>query len=193
MPRTSRPQSYYDDIKTKFKEERDKRLTYRPPGTTQYTSELTGELEKYSTDPWRKEAPDREPINDQVEVLFIGGGFSALLTSGRLHERGIENIRIVERGSDVGGTWYWNRYPGAACDVVSYDYLPLLDEMDYVPVNHYSRGPEIFGHCQAIARKYNLYDLAVFSTTVTETVWNEAEQLWHVKTDRGDDLSLIHI
>ena len=51
MPRTSRPQSYYDDIKTKFKEERDKRLTYRPPGTTQYTSELTGELEKYSTDP----------------------------------------------------------------------------------------------------------------------------------------------
>ena len=126
MPRTSRPQSYYDDIKTKFKEERDKRLTYRPPGTTQYTSELTGELEKYSTDPWRKEAPDREPINDQVEVLFIGGGFSALLTSGRLHERGIENIRIVERGSDVGGTWYWNRYPGAACDVVSYDYLPCL-------------------------------------------------------------------
>lgn len=188
MPLTSRPQSYYDDIKTKFKEERDKRLTYRPPGTTQYTSELTGELEKYSTDPWRKEAPDREPINDQVEVLFIGGGFSALLTSGRLHERGIENIRIVERGSDVGGTWYWNRYPGAACDVVSYDYLPLLDEMDYVPVNHYSRGPEIFGHCQAIARKYNLYDLAVFSTTVTETVWNEEEELWHVKTDRGDDM-----
>ena len=75
MPRTSKPQSYYDDIKTKFKEERDKRLTYRPPGTTQYTSELTGELEKYSTDPWRKEAPDREPINDQVEVLFIGGAF----------------------------------------------------------------------------------------------------------------------
>ena len=68
------------------------------------------------------------------------------------------------------------------------DYLPLLDEMDYVPVNHYSRGPEIFGHCQAIARKYNLYDLAVFSTTVTETVWNEEEQLWHVKTDRGDDM-----
>ena len=119
-------------------------------------------------------------------MLFIGGGFSALLTSARLRERGLESIRIVERGSDVGGTWYWNRYPGAACDVVSYDYLPLLDELDYVPVNHYSRGPEIFSHCQSIARKYNLYDLAVFNTTVTETRWDEAEQLWHVQTDQGD-------
>ncbi len=188
MPRSSKPQSYYDDIKKKFKEERDVRLGYRPPGTDQYISDLTGELGKYSTDPWVRDVPDRDPISDQVEVLFIGGGFSALLTSGRLYERGIDNIRIVERGSDVGGTWYWNRYPGAACDVVSYDYLPLLDEMDYVPVNHYSRGPEIFGHCQAIAKKYNLYDLAVFNTTVTETMWNEEEQLWHIKTDRGDDM-----
>ena len=75
----------------------------------------------------------REPINDTVECLFIGGGFSALLTAARLRERGVESIRIVERGADVGGTWYWNRYPGAACDVVAYDYLPLLDEMNYVP------------------------------------------------------------
>ena len=108
------------------------------------------------------------------------------MTSARLRERGLESIRIVERGSDVGGTWYWNRYPGAACDVVSYDYLPLLDELDYVPVNHYSRGPEIFGHCQAIARKYHLYDLAVFNTTVTETRWDQTDQLWHVETDQGD-------
>ena len=109
-------------------------------------------------------------------MLFIGGGFSALLTSARLRERGVESIRIVERGGDVGGTWYWNRYPGVACDVVAYDYLPLLDEMDYVPTRHYAQGPEIFAHCQAIARKYDLYDLAVFQTTVTSTVWDEAEQ-----------------
>jgi cyclohexanone monooxygenase len=88
----------------------------------------------------------------------------------------------------VGGTWYWNRYPGVACDVVSYDYLPLLDEMDYVPKDHYAKGPEIFAHCQAIARKYNLYDLAVFQTTITSTVWNEAEQMWHIATDRGDQM-----
>ena len=121
-------------------------------------------------------------------MLFIGGGFSALLTSARLREKGVASIRIVERGGDVGGTWYWNRYPGAACDVVSYDYLPLLDEMGYVPKHHYSRGPEIFAHCQAIARRYDLYELAVFQTTVTSTVWNEAEQMWHIDTDRGDHM-----
>ena len=186
MTKPQRPQQYYDQIKDKFREERDLRLDYRPPGTDQFTSEFSGDLAKYAVDPYAKDVPSREPISDEVEVLFIGGGFSALLTSARLREGGIESIRIVERGSDVGGTWYWNRYPGAACDVVSYDYLPLLDELDYVPVDHYSRGPEIFSHCQAIAHKYNLYDLAVFNTTVTETRWEETDQLWHVKTDKDD-------
>jgi len=181
-----RPQAYYDDIKTRFKVERDLRLDERPPGTEQYTSEFTGGLARYAVDPHAGEIENRDPIEDTVEVLFIGGGFSALLTSARLREKGIESIRIVEKGADVGGTWYWNRYPGVACDVVSYDYLPLLDEMDYVPVNHYSRGPEIYSHCQAIARKYNLYDLAVFNTTVINTVWDEDDALWHVETDRGD-------
>jgi cation diffusion facilitator CzcD-associated flavoprotein CzcO len=188
MPREPKPQSYYDDIKRKFAEERDLRLAYRPEGTAQFTSDLDGALERYAIDPYADGFEAREPIDDTVEVLFIGGGFSALLTSARLRERGVESIRIVERGADVGGTWYWNRYPGVACDVVSYDYLPLLDELDYVPVNHYSRGPEILAHCRAIAKKYDLYDLAVFQTTVTSTVWNEAEQLWHVETDRGDTM-----
>ena len=186
MPKEQKAQSYYDDIKQKFADERDLRLNYRPEGTEQFTSDLSGNLAHYAVDPYAGELPEREPITDHVEVLFIGGGFSALLTSARLREKGVDSIRIVERGADVGGTWYWNRYPGVACDVVSYDYLPLLDEMDYVPVNHYSRGPEILSHCQAIAQKYDLYKLAVFQTTVTETIWNESEQLWHVRTDRGD-------
>jgi len=188
MAKVKHPQSYYDDIKRKFAEERDLRLAYRPEGTQQFTSELSGELEKYAVDPYAGDVPQRDPIDDSVEVLFIGGGFSALLTSARLREKGVESIRIVERGADVGGTWYWNRYPGVACDVVGYDYLPLLDEMDYVPVNHYSRGPEILSHCQAIANKYNLYELAVFNTTVSTTTWNEDEQMWHLETDRGDHM-----
>jgi cation diffusion facilitator CzcD-associated flavoprotein CzcO len=188
MPRTPKPQSYYDDIKRKFAEERDLRLAYRPEGTQQYTSDLDGELGRYAVDPYSPEVPAREPLNDAVEVLFIGGGFSALLTSARLHEKGIDSIRIVERGGDVGGTWYWNRYPGAACDVVAYDYLPLLDELDYVPVRHYSQGPEIYSHCKAIARKYDLYRLAVFHTTVTKTRWDDIDQMWHVLTDRGDHM-----
>jgi cation diffusion facilitator CzcD-associated flavoprotein CzcO len=183
-----KPQVYYDRIKEKFAAERDLRLKYRPEGTAQYTSDFTGALAKYEVDPYADDRALREPISDTVEVLFIGGGFSALLTAARLRERGVESIRIVERGADVGGTWYWNRYPGAACDVPSYDYLPLLDEMKYMPSRLYAKGPEIFAHCQAIARRYDLYDLAVFRTTVTSTVWNEKEKLWHIGTDRGDTM-----
>src|SRR5690242_14582672 len=181
-----KPQVYYDRIKEKFAAERDLRLKYRPEGTAQYTSDFTGALAKYEVDPYADDGALREPISDTVEVLFIGGGFSALLTAARLRERGVESIRIVERGADVGGTWYWNRYPGAACDVPSYDYLPLLDEMGFVPSRLYAKGPEIFAHCQAIAKRYDLYDLAVFRTTVTSTVWDDDEKLWVIGTDRGD-------
>ena len=181
-----RPQEYYDEVKQKFAEERDLRLDYRPEGTDQFTSELTGSLERYSVDPHAQDPSPREPLSDTVECLFIGGGFSALLTSARLREKGVESIRIVERGGDVGGTWYWNRYPGVACDVVAYDYLPLLDEMGYVPKDHYAKGSEILAHCQAIANKYGLYELAVFETTVTSTIWDEDEEMWKIETDRGD-------
>ena len=186
MARPSHPQEYYDEIKQRFAEERDLRLSYRPEGTSQYVTELEGELQKYESDPYATHQIERDPIDDEVEVLFIGGGFSALLTSGRLRDVGVESIRIVERGSDVGGTWYWNRYPGVACDVVAYDYLPLLDELNYVPTRHYAGGEEIYAYCQKIAEKYNLYELAVFQTTVTSTTWHEDEQLWHLTTNRGD-------
>src|ERR1700678_1506778 len=172
----TRPQEFYDSVKRKFAEERDLRLNYRPEGTAQFTSDLTGALSRYEVDPYGGEVTPREPITDTVEVLFIGGGFSALLTAARLRERGVESIRIVERGADVGGTWYWNRYPGAACDVPSYDYLPLLDEMEYVPSRLYAKGPEIYAHCQAIAKRYDLYELAVFRTTVISTVWDDKEK-----------------
>ncbi len=179
-------QDQYDRIKERFAEARDLRLKYRPEGTSQYTSELTGDLAKYEIDPHAHDGGDRAPISDTVECLFIGGGFSALLTAARLRERGVKSIRIVERGADVGGTWYWNRYPGAACDVPAYDYLPLLDEMGHVPSRLYAKGPEIFAHCQAIAQHYDLYDLAVFRTTVISTTWDETEKLWRIGTDRGD-------
>ncbi len=188
MSKNTKPDSYYEEIKRKFAEERELRLSHMPEGTAQFTSDLSGELGKYAVDPFAGEIEEREPLNDQVEVLFIGGGFSALLTCAQLRKKGVESIRIVERGADVGGTWYWNRYPGIACDVVSYDYLPLLDEMDYVPINQYSGGEEIYKHCQAIAKRYNLYDDAVFGTTITSTVWNEDEQLWHLESDRGDHM-----
>jgi len=182
-------QNDYDAIKEKFAEARDTRLKYRPQGTSQYTSDLTGDLARYAIDPYADDGAERAPITDHVECLFIGGGFSALLTAARLRERGVTSIRIVERGADVGGTWYWNRYPGAACDVPAYDYLPLLDEMGVVPPRLYAKGPEIFAHCQAIAGRYDLYGLAVFRTTVTTTTWDETAKLWRIGTDRGDAMT----
>ncbi|MSP42014.1 MAG: NAD(P)/FAD-dependent oxidoreductase [Alphaproteobacteria bacterium] len=181
-----KPQEYYEAIKRKFSEERDLRVKYKPSGTGEYIYELEGNLARYEVDTYAPPPKARDPLVDTVEVLFIGGGFSALLASAKLREHGVDSIRIVERGADVGGTWYWNRYPGIACDVVSYDYLPLLDEMNYVPRDHYAKGDEIFAHCRAIAEKYDLYGLAVFQTTVISTVWSDTEQLWTIKTDRGD-------
>ena len=156
LSKPKKPQSYYDAIKQKFTEERDLRLDYRPEGTSQYTSDLTGSFARYETDPYGGERSSRvHPSTIRSSACSSAVGFSALLTSARLREYGVESIRIVERGADVGAArWYWNRYPGVACDVISYDYLPLLDEMDYVPKNHYARGPgnpgPLSGHCQKI-------------------------------------------
>jgi cation diffusion facilitator CzcD-associated flavoprotein CzcO len=190
-PPTGKPQSYYDDIKKRFAEERDIRLAYRPEGKKQYITDLDkdDDLARYEVDPFAEPFKERAPYTDTVEVLCIGGGFSALLTAARLRERGVQSIRIVERGADVGGTWYWNRYPGIACDTPSYDYIPLLDEMGKVPPSYYAKGPEIYAHCQDIAKKYDLYKLAVFQTTVTSTVWDEKAKLWRIGTDRGDKMS----
>ncbi|HAM49014.1 MAG TPA: monooxygenase, partial [Alphaproteobacteria bacterium] len=104
--KTRKPQEFYDEVKQKFAQERDLRLNFRPEGTQQFNSELTGNLARYEVDTYAEPAKPREPLNDFVECLFIGGGFSALLTSARLREKGVESIRIVERGADVGGTWY---------------------------------------------------------------------------------------
>ena len=187
--RSRKTQSYYDEIKNKFKEERDLRLDFRPPGTAQYTSDFSGKLANYAVNPYLSEVPERNAIEEYVDVLLIGSGFSTMLTAVKLLEKGIDNFRIVDNAADFGGVWYWNRYPGIACDIVSYDYLPLLDEMDYVPKRRYSRGDEIFAYCQMIAEKYGLYDYALFNTTVNTTVWDEDDEIWKVETDRGDLLS----
>jgi cation diffusion facilitator CzcD-associated flavoprotein CzcO len=146
--------------------------------------------------PFGKCRPIRPPLNDlgmtmttELDALVIGAGFTGLYQLHCLRDRLNLNVKALEAGGGVGGTWYWNRYPGAACDVSAYDYMPLLDEMGYVPGSFYAKGPEIFAHCQAIARRYDLYDLAVFQTTVTSTVWDARTKFWTVSTDRGDTIT----
>ncbi|MFM7537007.1 MAG: flavin-containing monooxygenase [Acidimicrobiales bacterium] len=170
------------EIRRKYRAERDKRL--RAEGNDQYV-EIRGEFARYLDDPYTPPAL-RAPLTDTVEVAVIGGGFGGLLAGARLRQAGIEDLRVIEAGGDFGGTWYWNRYPGAACDVESYIYLPLLEELGYVPKEKYASAPEILEHSRAIGRFFRLYDNACFSTRVTELRWDDADRRWIIATDRGD-------
>ncbi|MDA1073135.1 MAG: NAD(P)/FAD-dependent oxidoreductase [Proteobacteria bacterium] len=172
-----------DALREKYRIERDKRL--RADGNTQYR-QVEGDFSHYVDDPYIDAVIDREPLRDEVDVLIIGGGFGGLITGARLREAGVQNLRIIEKGGDFGGTWYWNRYPGAACDTESYIYLPLLEELDFVPKEKYTHAPEILQHCHNIGEKYDLYRCACFQTQVTGLEWDEVAARWIVHTNRDD-------
>ena len=172
-----------DALRDKYRQERDKRL--RSDANNQYI-EVKDQFANVVDDPYVEPDFEREPLTDEVDVVVIGGGFGGLMAGARFKEAGIKDIRIIEAGGDFGGTWYWNRYPGAQCDIESYCYLPLLEELDYIPKEKYSYAPEIFEHSQRIAKAYDLYDGACFQTKVTELEWSEEVARWIVKTDRDD-------
>jgi cation diffusion facilitator CzcD-associated flavoprotein CzcO len=179
-----------DSLKTKYLSERDKRL--RPDGNAQYI-EVKAEFSRYVEDPYVEPGFTRAPVFDDVEFAIIGGGFGGLLMGARLREAGFGRIRVVESAGDFGGTWYWNRYPGAMCDVESYCYLPLLEELGYMPKHKYSFAPEILEHSRHIARHYKLYDDALMQTGVTELRWDEAAARWIISTNRGDRFTAQYI
>ncbi len=173
------------ELKAKYLEERDKRV--RTDANAQYI-EVTGDFSNFVDDPYAP-AAERKPVTDHVDVVIVGGGFGGLLMGGRLREAGFDDIRVIEKGGDFGGTWYWNRYPGAMCDVESYCYLPMLEELGYVPKHKYSFAPEIMEHSKNIATHYGLYDNALLSTGVTHTEWNDDTDRWTITTDRGDEMT----
>jgi cyclohexanone monooxygenase len=172
-----------DELREKYRVERDKRL--RRDGSEQY-QEMTGDFTHYVDDPHVGEKIEREPLTDEMDVIVIGGGFGGLIAGARLKESGIERVRIIEKGGDFGGTWYWNRYPGAACDVESYIYLPLCEELGFVPKEKYTHAPEILEHSHNIGNKYGLYKDACFQTEVTGLEWDEQQSNWIVRTNRND-------
>ncbi|MEO0548439.1 MAG: NAD(P)/FAD-dependent oxidoreductase [Pseudomonadota bacterium] len=174
-------------IREKYRKERDKRL--RADGNDQYVN-MAGDFSHYIDDPYI-EREERAALNDHTHVIVIGGGFGGLLAGGRLRDAGIapDEIRLIEKGGDFGGTWYWNRYPGAACDVESYVYLPLLEETGFMPAEKYTRAPEILAHSARIAEHYNLYDKALLQTEVTGMQWDENRSVWVVETNRGDRIT----
>jgi cyclohexanone monooxygenase len=154
---------------------------------------LEGEFSKYLEDVYSDAPVERDPLTDECEILVVGAGFAGLLLWYRLKAAGFQDVRFCEKGGDVGGTWYWNRYPGIACDVESYSYLPLLEEMGYVPSMKFASGFEILEYCQNMAEKFGFYDRCLFHTTVDQTVWDEDAARWTVVTDRGDKMRARYV
>ena len=173
-------------LRAKYKKERDKRI--RTDGNDQYV-EIKGEYSYFEEDPYVTEKLDRAPLSDDTDVIIIGGGFGGLLTGAKLREQGIKDIRIIEKGGDFGGTWYWNRYPGAACDIESYVYLPLLEETGFMPAKRFSEQAEILEHHHRIARHFDLYANACFQTEVTRVDWDDQTARWIVQTNRDDKMT----
>ncbi|MEO0817964.1 MAG: NAD(P)/FAD-dependent oxidoreductase [Pseudomonadota bacterium] len=178
-----------DAIKRKYADERDKRL--RPDGNAQY-QRLEGVFEDLSVDP-HTPLRERAPVRDHVTFAFVGAGFSGLVVGARLKEAGIRDFRLIDKGGDVGGTWYWNRYPGVRCDTAAMIYLPLLEETGYMPSEKYVRGSEILAHCERIAEQYGLYDKALFHTEVNTIEWQEADRVWRIRTNCGDDFTAKYV
>ena len=172
----------HEALRAKYRSERDKRL--RADGNEQYLQPV-GRFASLLEDPYTARV-ERVPLTDEVTVAVIGGGFSGLVTGARLRQAGIDDVRIIEGGGDVGGAWYWNRYPGAMCDTAAMVYLPLLEETGHMPTQKYVFAPEIFAHARRIATHFGLYDNALFSTQVTSLEWDEPTSRWIIHTDRGD-------
>ncbi|GAA1463031.1 flavin-containing monooxygenase [Williamsia maris] len=188
-PSTTADDIDLDALRAKYAHERNRRL--RTDGTDQYVP-ATGEFGYYAKDPYTPRS-EREPLTDTVEVLMIGGGFGGLVTAAKLREAGIESIRMMDEAGDFGGTWYWNRYPGIHCDIESYSYMPLLEEVGAVPNWRYAPGEEIRQHAIAIAQKYDLYRDTAFHTRVTELRWDDTDENWIVSTDRGDRMRARYV
>ena len=175
------------DEQAKYREFKEARA-----GAADYMS-LEGEFASYLEDVYSEDPVQRDALTDECEILVIGAGFAGLLLWYRLRQAGFQDVRFCEKGGDVGGTWYWNRYPGIACDVESYSYLPLLEEMDYIPTMKFASGFEILEYCQSMATEFGFYDKCLFHTTVDTTEWDETTQRWTVFTDRGDAMRAKHV
>lgn len=176
-------------LRDKYRAERDKRL--RPDGNEQYL-QPTGRFAHLLDDPYTP-VVERQPLTDEVTVAFIGAGFAGLVTGARLVQAGITDVRLIDKAGDVGGVWYWNRYPGAMCDTAAMIYLPLLEETGTVPSAKYVHAPEIHAHARRIAETFGLYDNAVLSTGTTDVRWDSDAGRWVIHTDRGDAIRAKYV
>ena len=164
-----------DAVNRKYAEERSKRALEGRAVTRDLN--VDEHFSSYRDDPFTPYI-ERDPIDDEVDVAIIGAGLAGVLAGADLRANGIERIRLIDGAGGIGGTWYWNRYPGVMCDVESYVYMPKLEEMGHVPTTRYAFGDEIRRHLDAIAQRYELVDGALFHTTVQLSEWDEESARW---------------
>lgn len=190
IPRKPSEELDIEWLRAKYAQERDRR---RDPRKSEQYIAVRDDYAHLDDDPWAGDAVARDPLDEAVEAVVIGGGFGGLVTAVELKRAGIEDVRIVEKAADFGGTWYWNRYPGAQCDIESYVYMPLLEETGYLPTEKYAHAEEIFEHARRIGRHFGLYERALFQTQVEDMAWHEDIRRWTLTTDRGDRIQARYV
>ncbi|MCS7482953.1 flavin-containing monooxygenase [Umezawaea endophytica] len=139
-------------------------------------------------DPFVVQHTEREPLSDEVDVIVVGGGFGGLVTGAHLRKAGVSRVRVIEAASGFGGVWYWNRYPGAACDTEAYVYFPFLEEVGVMPSEKHPGATEIRAYAERLADHFDLTGDACLGTRVTEARWDADTARWVVKTDRHDEM-----
>ena len=177
-------------LRARYALERQRRIN--PRQNAQYV-EVAGEFSRYIDDPYVDAPLVREALDRETEVVVVGGGFGGLLAAATLKKAGVDDLLMIEKAGDFGGTWYWNRYPGAQCDIESYIYMPLLEETGYMPTEKYAHAPELLAHAQRIGRHFGLYDQALLQTQILEMAWQEDARRWIVTTDRGDRIAARYV
>lgn len=172
-------------VNEKYRQERNKRL--HKEGQHQYVRPVEEFAETYEGDPHMAVQP-RAALSENIDVAVLGAGWSGVLTAVHLRKAGITSFRNIDHAGDFGGVWYWNRYPGVQCDNDAYCYLPLLEEMGFMPSQKFSDGQEIYDYMTQIAKRFELYDNALFHTLVEGMRWDQSIQRWRISTDRGDEI-----
>ncbi|ETS85333.1 hypothetical protein PFICI_03358 [Pestalotiopsis fici W106-1] len=177
----------------KYAEETAKRT--RADGMAQYQqlqNSSEDRLRKLADDPWADhDALDKLPrvikSEDRVKFLIVGAGMGGIVNAVKLIKAGLpaDQIRIVESAGGIGGTWYWNRYPGLHCDIESYVYLPLLEDTGYMPRQKYVSGAEIRSYLVSLAKKYGLDDKIMYRAEVNGLQWSDDQRAWRVDMTVG--------
>ncbi|KAI9706205.1 MAG: hypothetical protein M1820_004966 [Bogoriella megaspora] len=167
----------------KYQEEKDKRV--RKDAVSQYR-EPSGVLAGFEDDTFKDSIPSRPSIDADVAVLIVGAGLGGIITAVHLAQKGVTDVRIVDKAGSYGGTWYWNQYPGVRCDVESYIYMPLLEETGYIPKEKYATGDEILEHMGRVVAQWDLASKTLFNTEAKTMEWDESKACWNVTTARND-------